>query len=400
MGVVILLTAGLGVAAGAYIWQGQWGDLFRVEVKTAAAELRVPGVSDSVLRAQGYVKSRRQASIGAKVAGRILKLYVEEGQHVEQGQVLAELEHADIDASLEAMRASLEAMGASLGKTKAELAEVESTLAQDERDYTRAEQLFRSKAFSGSEFERAQSKLTATRSRRNSLDAAVTLAEARLREADARLRETEEQRGNMFVRAPFSGTVISKEAEVGESILPGGMGAASGRGAVVVLADLDHLEVDTDVKEDYVSRIWPGQAATVAVDAVPDRRYKGRLRTIIPMGDRARGTIKVKVEILDADERLFPEMAATVHFLSDQDEEPQGGRLKPQVLVPSEAVKTDSQGPFVWQVVDGRVHRVHVESGDPEGTRLVIERGLKGGEQVVLNPPESLAEGTRVKPTP
>ena len=397
---MIVLILSLALGAGAYVWFVHAGDLLRPEVKTAAAEVRVPGVSDSVLAAQGYLKSRRQAAIGAKVAGRILKVYVEDGQRVGQGELLAELEHADTDASLQAMGASLEAMRATVDRTKAELTEIETTLGQDERDYGRAERLFRSKSLSAAEYEQAQSKLTATRSRRNSLEAAVTLAEARLREAEARLRETEEQRENMFIRAPFTGTVISKESEVGESIMPGGMGASSGRGSVVILADLDDLEVETDVKEDYVSRITAGQSASIAVDAVPDRRYKGRVRTIIPMGDRARGTIKVKVAILDAGNRLFPEMAATVHFLSERGAEAASGPATPQVFAPAEAVKTDEQGSCVWQVTNERVHRVSVETGDTQGGRMLILRGLKGGEQLVLNPLGSLKDDMSVKVAP
>src|SRR5690606_15789723 len=121
----------------------------------------------------------------------------------------------------------------------------------------------------------------------------LTEAEAHLRESEARYREAEQQRQNLFIRAPFEGIVIFKEAEEGESIMPGGMGAASGRGAVVTLADLLHLEVEADVKENYVSRVKKGQLASVAVDAVPNHRFGGRVRTIIPMGDRAKGTVKV-----------------------------------------------------------------------------------------------------------
>ena len=100
-----VLLFGVAIGAGVYVWFVHAGDLLRPELKTAVAEVRVPGVSDSVLAAQGYIKSRRQAAIGAKVAGRIQKINVEEGQRVEEGEVLAELEHADTDASLEAMRA-------------------------------------------------------------------------------------------------------------------------------------------------------------------------------------------------------------------------------------------------------------------------------------------------------
>src|SRR6185295_11917375 len=137
---------------------------------------------------------------------------------------------------------------------------------------------------------------------KTSLEAAIALAAARVREA-------EQMQANMFIRAPFGGTVISKDAEVGESILPGGMGEASGRGSVVTVADLEHLEVDCDVKEDYISRVKVDHPAEVAVDAVPGHRYQARVRKIIPMGDRARATIKVKVAIAKVDDRLFPNMS-------------------------------------------------------------------------------------------
>jgi RND family efflux transporter MFP subunit len=376
--VAVVIIGGLAVA-----WTTHSERLFRTEVKTALAELRVPGTTDAVLAAQGYLKSRQQAAIGPEVAGRVAKMYVQEGQEVEEGQVLAELEHADLDVALDVMRADIE-------RTKAELRETETMLAQDDRDFARAEQLYNSRpaGISRADYERTQSKLEATRSRRD-------VQGAQVKSAEARLRETERRRDKTFVRAPFAGTVINKEAEVGETIMPGGMGAASGRGAVVTLADLEHLEVETDVKEDYVGRIRRDQPATISVDAVQDRRYSGSVRTIIPMGDRARGTIKVKVAITDADGRLYPETAATVYFLNEAQQE--SSTAPPQVYAPAEAVQKDDDGHYVWQVVEERVRRVSVELGETRGGRIQIQRGLKGSEQLVLNPPDSLKEDQLVK---
>ncbi len=376
---LVLLAAGGGGGYAAWTYRDQF---MSVEVRVTTAEVKVPGVSDSVHSALGYVKSRRQAMIGAEMAGRIKKVNVEEGQTVELGFVLAELEHSDLDVAIEAMEAEVD-------RAKAELGEIETTLAQDERDLRRAQGLHDRGVFSKGDLERAESRLKATSSR-------LTVQQASIKLTEARLREMTERRGKMFVRAPFAGTVISKEAEVGESIMPGGMGAASGRGSVVTLADLAHLEVDTDVKEDYVSRISPGQEASVEIDAVKDRRYKGRVRTIIPMGDRARGTIKVKVEIVDADERLFPEMAATVHFMSEG-KSAEGGRVETQVYVGSEAIRKDDNGKFVWHVIDGRVKRVSVETGDSRGDSVLIQRGLRGAEQLVVGPADNLKEDQVVR---
>ncbi len=243
-----------------------------LEIRVALVQVEHGRAADAMVVATGYLESRRQARIGAKSPGRIEVIHVEEGSRVEKGQVLAVLEHADLDASLAATTATME-------QTRAELAEHEVRIQQFEREYRRVQRLLDSRTISDDEFDRVKYAHDMAVVRRDILKAAVDLTEARVKEA-------EESRENMFVRAPFSGTVISKDAEVGESILPGGMGEASGRGSVVTIADLEHLEVDTDVKEDFISRITSGQPAEVVVDAVPDHRFRGRVRKIIPMGDR------------------------------------------------------------------------------------------------------------------
>ncbi len=422
--VAVCLIVGLVAAGGLWAWQHYGELLTRPQVKVASVEVRVPGDADAVLSAQGYLKSEKQAAIGAKVPGRVFKLYVKEGQEVKATDVLAELEHADLEETLQAVKetldaqeASLEAMRLSLDKAKAELAESATTAAQAERDFVRAEQLLRSRAGTVEEYETAESKRTAARSRRDSMAAAVAIAAARLREAEARLREsqaryreTKQQRENMFIRAPFPGIVISKEAEDGESILPGGMGAASGRGSVVTLADLLHLEVETDVKEDYVSRVKKGQRVSVAVAAVPNTRFRGQVRTIIPMGDRAKGTVKVKVRLDEEDVKrvndpetqtftLFPEMAATVHFLGEG-KAVRSGPATPQLFVPAAAVQSDANGKFVWQLVDDRVKRRPIESGDTQDGRVLVKSGVAASDRVVLDPPQGLEENTLVRIAP
>ncbi len=211
--------------------------------------------------------------------------------------------------------------------------------------------------------------------------------------------EAEEAIRNMFVYAPFDGTVISKDAEQGESIMPGGMGASSGRGSVITLANLDQLEVDTDVKEDYLGQLHAGQPAQVAVDAVSDRRYKGRLREIIPMGDRTRGIVKVKVAVLDPDERLFPELSATVHFLPDQSDESQANQaLEKGVFAPVAAIKGEGEDKYVWALDGAEVRRAQVKTqGEPHDGLLRVTGELSGGEQVVTDPPADLQPGDEVK---
>ncbi len=352
------------------------------KVRVATARVISPARADSILTASGYLVSRTQAAIGAKVSGRVERILVEEGSTVERGQVLAILEHADLDASLRAARAAL-------SRARADVAESETILAEDERDAVRKRSLHDAGIGTREDLEKAEAKRDASAARLEALRQAVSLAEARV-------RESEETLENMYIRAPFDGTVISKDAEVGETITPGGMGAASGRGSVVTLADLEHLEVETDVKEDYIGRIAIGQEARVEVDAVPDRAYRGRLRQIIPMGDRSRAVIQVKVEVVDADESLFPEMSASVHFM------PEGARRaaaeeRPRIYVPARAVWRRGEESAVWVVRDDRVGAVPVVTGREREDLVEIREGLTGGERVVLDPAADLSEGARIE---
>ena len=141
-----------------------------------------------------------------------------------------------------------------------------------------------------------------------------------LAQAQAELGFAEAQLANTRILAPFSGTVVKKMAEVGESVapIPPGVNISTSSGAIVALADLDTLEVEADVAESNVARLSDGQPAEVTVEAFPDRRYRAVLRQVIPTADRTKATVQVKVTILDKDADLKPEMSAKVTFLEPQ----------------------------------------------------------------------------------
>jgi RND family efflux transporter MFP subunit len=175
------------------------------------------------------------------------------------------------------------------------------------------------------------------------------------------------------------------------------MSAALGRGAVVTLANLTLMDVEADISENLLSRVTLNQPAEVSVSAVPGRRYHGRLRQIVPMGDRTRGTVKVKVEILDPDDHLFPELASTVHFLPDKAlNNPDASRAF--VFVPKAALFEENGHTYVW-ILDGRstTKKRSVEVVVTSADLARVEAGLKSGESVVLNPAKTLREGTVVK---
>lgn len=344
----------------------------RIEVRLASVTVQQGRSADAVVVATGYLESRRQAKIGARAAGRIDEVFFEEGMRVKKGDTLAELEHRDLDASLAAKVAAVT-------KAKAAIAEQEIVIELAKADWDRAELLWNKRSIADTEYDQARFDYRTALARKVSLEADLALVEAQANQAD-QLKE------NMFIRAPFDGTVISKDAEVGESILPGGMGGGSGRGSVATIADLDHLEIECDVQEDFISRISEGQEAEIAVDAVKHKRYHGTVRKIIPMGDRARATIKVQVEINDADELLFPEMAGSVFFLPTDNETEVSD--EPRIFCPASAVtRDDSDQQMVW-IVDSqkRAQPISVSAADNRDGRLEIVSGLDGSERVIVNP--------------
>ncbi len=375
-----------GVAGISGIAKANWvPDIIqnRPEVRLTTVQVQTGQSADAVVVATGYVESRRQARIGARAPGRVKTISFEEGSKVKFEDVLAVLEHADMDAALAAAEASV-------ARAASAVAEQEVVIKQALRESTRAEALWKQQSISESERDHAKFTYDAAIARKLSLNAELELAMARRGEAE-QLKE------NMFIRAPFDGTVISKDAEVGESILPGGMGEASGRGSVATIADLEHLEVECDVKEDFITRIEEGGKAEIAIDAVPGRKYHGTVRKVIPMGDRARATIKVQVAITDADKFLFPEMSGTVYFLPSAKGAVVASEA-PRFFCPSTSVVTDESGEsFVWMVdSDSHAKKVPVVVGESRDEKVEILKGLAQRDRVIVRP-ESLTEGQPVK---
>jgi RND family efflux transporter MFP subunit len=380
-----LIPLGMLAVAGVYAYR-QYDQLrAKPEVTIAVVQEMTTGEAEKLLSAKGYLKSRHQALIGAKVPGRVERMLVEEGSRVRKGDVLAVLEHNELKALL----ASRKAM---LLKNEAELLEAQADLKQKEREAARADRLNAQRMLSVEEREKADALKTMATAKVAALEAAIELTKANI-------QETEENIKIMYLYAPFDGTVVEKQGEEGEVITPSAMSASISRSAVVSLANLSLMDVEADIAENLLARVALNQPAEVSVSAVPSRRYHGRLRQIIPMGDRTRGTIKVKVEILDPDEHLFPELVSTVHFLPDKAlHNPDASR--PFLFVPKAALFDQNGHEYVW-VVDGRsiARKRAVEVAVTSADLARVEAGLKSGESVVLNPAKSLRDGTVVKVT-
>jgi len=345
------------------------------EVETVAASVTrdvEPSAGTPILTASGYVVARREAVVSSKIQGRLSDLRVEEGSEVKKGDVLARLESSDYDASV--LRA------------KAAVQRAEADLQEQERQLRLTAQLAKENVLSESERDAAQSR--------------VRIAEAALAQAQADLAFALAQLQNTVIKAPFSGVVVKKMAEVGESVapIPPGVNISTSSGAIVALADLATLEVEADVAEANVAKIGNGQPAEVTVEAIPNRRYHAVLRQVIPTADRTKATVMVKVTILDKDEDLKPEMSAKVTFLEPEKEEKAATvAAEPVVLVPRETVATRQGQQTVFLVREGRAVARPVVLGTERRGQVVVRQGLAGGEVLVVRPPDDLEDGSMVR---
>jgi RND family efflux transporter MFP subunit len=337
--------------------------------------------------ANGYVVARTKAAVSAKIPGRLAMLNVSEGSRVEKGAIIARLDNADYAAAVGQAEADV-------ASAKATLIEAQSDRDQMQRDYVRVRDIHAQNPnlVSPQDVENADSRARQADARFGAQSARVDAAAAGQRVAQANLENT-------YIRAPFSGTVLRKEAEVGEVVAPS-VGGGLTRGAVVTMADLATLEVEVDVNEAYIARIHGDQQARITLDAYPDTAFRGVVRQIIPTADRQRATVQVKVSILDRDPRILTEMGAKVEFLEAPRPVAAGAAQpveRPRIIVPAEAVRSENGRDIVWIVRDGRLQRRDVDAGPVSGNFRDIRSGLSGGETLLVGGVETPKEGQRVK---
>jgi HlyD family secretion protein len=367
--VVLLVIAGLVARSRSAAQQ--------VEFATVAAAY--PSTSVAILNATGRVVAQRRASVSSKGTGRLEWLGVQEGQMVKEGDVIARLENRDVAAQREQAAAQVQAARANLAQGMAELDDAQASL-------KRAQDLARQNFISGSALDTAEARYNKARAQIDTLKAQIGVAEANWRVAGVSYDQT-------LIRAPFTGIVLTKSANVGDIVTP--FSSASGTtGAVVTMADMETLEVEADVSESSISKIKIAQPAEIQLDAFPELRMLGEVSRVVPTVDRSKATLLVKVKFVEHDPRVLPDMSAKIAFLARAltSEE----RRSVPALRPDAIVKRD--GAEVVFVVDGggAVKPVPVKAGEKVGDLVRVE-GVAPGTKVVANPPERLAAGSRVE---
>jgi RND family efflux transporter MFP subunit len=370
---LVLLVIALAVVVGAAFALSR-SSLRAAEVETVEPTIETSTASQAgapVLTASGYVVARRKAVVSAKIQGRLSELRVEEGSRVREGEVIARLESTDYEAQVR--------------RSKAAVARAEADLAENRRQLRIAQGLANDKVVSQDQLDAADSR--------------VRMADAALQQAQADLGFAEASYSNTLIRAPFTGVVVKKMAEVGESVapIPPGVNISTASGAIVALADLDTLEVEADVSESNVAKLGQDQPADVTVEAFPDRHYRAILRQVIPTADRTKATVQVKVTILDKDKDLKPEMSSKVTFLEPAKPQAQAAPTRPRLTVPKEAVAERGGKQVVLEVQKGKIHVREVTTAGERNGQVVVAQGLAGGETLVVRPSESLQEGEAVR---
>jgi len=383
---MLLWMIPLGALGGAGVVAYNQYDRMRSkpEVAVGLVQKMTLGEAEKLLTSKGYLKSRYQAMIGTKIAGRVEEMRVRERVKVKKGEILAVIEHHDMDARLAQCKASL-------AKAQAELEQAKVDLWDKDRQEKRLARLHEKNMTPPEDYDKAVAARKGAETRITATEASIQMMKSNIEEIEATIQH------QMYLYAPFDGTVVEKQGEVGEIISPMAMSSSLGRSAVVTIADLTSMDVEADIPEEQMYRVQEGQPAEVSVTAVPTKRYRGRLRQITPMGDRTRATVKVKVEILDPDDKLFPELAATVHFLPDE-KFAQSDASHAFLYVPSEAVFQEDGHDWVWILDrDSRVSRRKIEVANSNRGSTRVESGLEADDKVVLNPPRGLRDGEQVR---
>ena len=337
-----------------------------IEVKLTTVMKQSPAKSNAVLTASGYVVAQREASVSSKGTGVLEYLGVVEGDKVKRGQIIARLDDRDIEAQLDEAKSNLQFY-------KAQVKEVEN-------NYNREKELFERGLSSQQSLDQAEANY-------KTLLANINIAEARIRAAEVALE-------NMIIRAPFDGTVLTKNAEVGEIVAPFGASTTS-RAAVVTIADMTSLMVETDVSESNIEKIKQDSDCEIVLDAYPDKSYQGFVFKIVPTADRSKATVLVKVGFKNYDSRVLPEMSAKVSFLSEK-KEGEENQL-PVLTIPLSAVDELNGKKIVYIVKDDKAFQKEISTGRLLGSYVEIISGLNEGDEIIDNLDENIKEGIQVK---
>src|SRR5712692_2547360 len=413
----ITVVALLSLAALAYRLLS--ADVPEVEVARASAESSDLG--GVVLSASGYIVAHHKINVNAKVTGRVAWIGVEKGDKVKEGQVLVRLENDEFRAQYQQAHGAAENARAyyaelqngsrpeEIQQAQHNLDEARATLANDKITLDRTRGLVAQGVLSKQSLDDATAKFEADQQRVHSLEQAHQLAKigpraeeiARAKGAMIQAEGQEAYAKSLLdatlIKAPVTGTILERTVEKGELVTSQFASQAEGgpQGEVVALADLNDIQVELDIAQDDFAKLGPKQKGVVTVDAFPDRKYDGIISEISPQANRQKATVQVKVQILNPDEYLRPEMNATVKFLANETNKSAGSRPS-GAFVPTTAVRDHDGKKVVFIAYNGKALMREIKVTSQRSGGLMVQ-GLNGGEDVITLAPQNLKDGDKIK---
>jgi RND family efflux transporter MFP subunit len=369
-------------AAGIAVWWWLRPSAVPVHIATAQALAGGLGNAGSILDASGYVVPRRQATVASKITAKMVELDIEEGDRVKAGQVIARLDDTNIRAVLNQASAQLEF-------AKASLAETQVNLVNAQRDYDRQKSLLQGHYVSQSAVDNAQTAVDALRAQLATQRSNVDVVARGMSVAERNLDDT-------IVRAPFSGIVTVKAAQPGEMVSPISAGGGFTRTGIGTIVDMDSLEIQVDVNENFINRVRPDQKASAKLNAYPDWQIPAHVIAVIPTADRSKGTVTVRLALDQKDARILPEMGVRVSFLADPAQDA-GGKPASGVSLSSNAVQGSGATGVVFVVHDDTLDRRTVRLGASSGESVTVLSGLAAGERVAVGDFAQLKDGAKIR---
>jgi RND family efflux transporter MFP subunit len=331
----------------------------------------------AALNASGYVVAQQEATVAAEITGMVTAVYVNEGDKVRAGQVLAQLDDS-------AARATLEAAQSQLAADRAVPPQYQAMLDRDRLTLNRTRALIKADAISQTTLDGAV--------------AAVGVDQAEFYHAVGQVAVDEKtvafdrtQLSYTVIHAPFSGIVTERYAHPGEMISPQAVGGFTQTGICKVV-DMSSLEIDVDVNEAYVQRVHAGQRVEAVLDAYPDWSIPAHVIGVVPTANQQKATVKVRVAFDKLDPRILPQMGVQVRFLSTDTPV-----AAPIVRVPAAAIRHDGAQSVVFVAEGGHAVRRVVVARPTQSGDVVIRSGLDGGEHVIVSADGELKDGADVR---
>ncbi len=344
----------------------------------------------STLDASGYIIARRQATVSSKVTGKVMEVLIEEGQRVGKDQIIARLDDSNYRMAYEQAKAQLAQAHANAHAAKVALDNARPIFERNKKQLEQG-------VISAQTFDTAKAAYDASETALSVAQRAEEVAQAVLGTAQQNLADT-------VIRAPYAGVVTVRAAQAGEMVSPISAGGGFTRTGIGTIVDMDSLELEVDVSENFINRVRPQQPATVKLNAYPDWEIPAEVIAVIPTADRAKATVKVRIGFKVKDARILPEMGARVSFLDDS--KPTNSTVTsaaPAVVVPPEAVQAAESGGdtgVVFVVNDKIVERRAVRLGAKTNDGQVVLSGLTAGTSVATGDLSKLSDQAKIRIEP